>query len=881
MVAAPDGATLDSSDKDNAATGATLVELTLVFLALFTAVHPTKHVIALVDTPALAASFGFALARGRSRTAIIPLLLIWGPLRAIADGAVRYHALVPGTALFVLVLPILRLLLPDARSKFNLPLAFFFAVGGVVSHAVLRIKHDHSYDTPLNALFIIPLSLHAYAAFAGWLIARPPRLRIENTNIKVLSIVLVALATLVAAFFVGGVVEGVLLIFWLVLLLYADTFDTRVNNGFRLRVLYAALVLAAPAKRIIDTTLCAAQTKATTPWARFLCASIRCSANDSGTHRVSQVLSDCTNAQLVRLVALPLLLAFGVLFYFFVQFPLESALQRHWPSYVLHWPIVPHPLQEAKTPKRDNSNFERAIRVVVYYVVTFAFFWAFLRTGVPITKFLSTTGRNPVLCQLPQTVYRCAAEGAVESAMGSLDRWSETRWFKSILLFCRLVSLLSLPTFVLNVVGQIAFPRANWKRLRPIPELLRNSDFVLYFRYVTRGTSANLVLENCRRAAHILRSTGIPDEMWRVEVVTDNIVSVSNLDERQVYELVVPSSYSPSSGALYKARALQYAIEKSPARDNDWIIHLDEETRFDGDTVNAIVQHCATQAAAVRAGHLEWPSIGQGLIVYGRAMLPSLATTNTQGRSWLTSLADSARVADDCGRFRLQYECGEVWLGMHGSYVVVPNSVERAITFDHGVEGSIAEDAHFALAARARGVRFAWVDAIMYEQSPFTLRDFARQRARWLVGGLLVVNNDRLPLGVRAVMGTLSTLWAAMPLTYLCVTAAVVLGSLDHGESGFVRNLYVLMLPASVSLGVWSYLFGYFVTFYAQGLGVVRFVALLFAQLAVMPVFGLMELGGVVYGLLNFRKLSHGFHVVQKDASESIPLLESTTITTN
>lgn len=44
--------------------------------------------------------------------------------------------------------------------------------------------------------------------------------------------------------------------------------------------------------------------------------------------------------------------------------------------------------------------------------------------------------------------------------------------------------------------------------------------------------------------------------------------------------MVVPSSYRPKSGALFKARALQYCLEEdvNVLSDNDWIVHLDEET---------------------------------------------------------------------------------------------------------------------------------------------------------------------------------------------------------------------------------------------------------------------------------------------------------------
>ena len=42
----------------------------------------------------------------------------------------------------------------------------------------------------------------------------------------------------------------------------------------------------------------------------------------------------------------------------------------------------------------------------------------------------------------------------------------------------------------------------------------------------------------------------------------------------------MPSSYRPKSGALFKARALQYCLEEDVniLADSDWIVHLDEET---------------------------------------------------------------------------------------------------------------------------------------------------------------------------------------------------------------------------------------------------------------------------------------------------------------
>lgn len=48
----------------------------------------------------------------------------------------------------------------------------------------------------------------------------------------------------------------------------------------------------------------------------------------------------------------------------------------------------------------------------------------------------------------------------------------------------------------------------------------------------------------------------------------------------RVREVIVPTTYCTKSGAKFKARALQYCLEDDVniLRDEDWIVHLDEET---------------------------------------------------------------------------------------------------------------------------------------------------------------------------------------------------------------------------------------------------------------------------------------------------------------
>ncbi|XP_003370424.1 beta-1,4-mannosyltransferase egh protein, partial [Trichinella spiralis] len=87
--------------------------------------------------------------------------------------------------------------------------------------------------------------------------------------------------------------------------------------------------------------------------------------------------------------------------------------------------------------------------------------------------------------------------------------------------------------------------------------------------------------------------------------------------------------YRTKSGALFKARALQYCWEEevNMLRDDDWIVHLDEETLLTENSVRGILNFCSDG---------QHP-FGQGLITYANGKIVN----------WVTTLADSFRVADD------------------------------------------------------------------------------------------------------------------------------------------------------------------------------------------------------------------------------------------
>ncbi|GAB0494945.1 hypothetical protein MMPV_006242 [Pyropia vietnamensis] len=401
--------------------------------------------------------------------------------------------------------------------------------------------------------------------------------------------------------------------------------------------------------------------------------------------------------------------------------------------------------------------------------------------------------------------------------------------------------------------------------------------FRVYWRYVTRGDSPGLVAESVGHAVRVLAGVTAAAATENGRGTPPRSFPLSaNVPSWWVVELVVPPAYAPPSGVRFKARALQYAILTSPAGAVDWVVHLDEETRFDALTVAAILRHCSAEHYRVHAARsARYGRIGQGPIVYAGA---GRGVTN-----WLTTLADSYRVADDCGRFRLQYAVGEAWVGMHGSYVVAPAVVEADVTFDLGPAASITEDAYFALAARSHGVRFGWVDAPMYEQSPFGVGDFLKQRARWLVGLLLVCASPRLPLRVRAVLTPFTLLWAALPGVYGAMLVVALLrvasrgavghaagaGGIGGGGGGVGVNAAAVAaayaIPALAAMPVWCYLYGYFATFSPRRRGVVAFWVLAYLQVVLIPVFAALEASATVYALARFHRLSTCFHVVEKE----------------
>lgn len=84
---------------------------------------------------------------------------------------------------------------------------------------------------------------------------------------------------------------------------------------------------------------------------------------------------------------------------------------------------------------------------------------------------------------------------------------------------------------------------------------------------------------------------------------------------------------------------------------------------------------------------------------------------------------------------------------------------ERRVTFDHGPDGSVAEDNYFGMVALREGYSFDFIEGEMWEKSPFTIYDFLQQRKRWLQGILLVVHSPHIPVSVTSCYLTKEAFW--------------------------------------------------------------------------------------------------------------------------
>lgn len=180
---------------------------------------------------------------------------------------------------------------------------------------------------------------------------------------------------------------------------------------------------------------------------------------------------------------------------------------------------------------------------------------------------------------------------------------------------------------------------------------------------------------------------------------------------------------------------------------------------------------------------------------------------------------------------------------------------ERQVSFDNGLDGSVAEDCFFAMRAFAQGYTFDFIEGEMYEKSPFTLMDFLQQRKRWLQGILLVVHSDTIPWRHKLLLGVSVYSWVTLPLS----TTSLVLAKLYPIPCPYLMDFVCGFIAA---VNIYMYVFGVLKSFSLYRFGVVRFFICALGAVCTIPVNLVIENTAVVWGLFGSK---HKFYVVQKD----------------
>ncbi|XP_053682755.1 beta-1,4-mannosyltransferase egh [Sabethes cyaneus] len=419
-----------------------------------------------------------------------------------------------------------------------------------------------------------------------------------------------------------------------------------------------------------------------------------------------------------------------------------------------------------------------------------------------------------------------------ENSFVSVDPWEEYGTIPTLLLYMlRLLTFLTLPQVIFNLLGLVCY------NAFPDKVVLKGSPLLAPFiciRVVTRGDYPDLVKSNVMRNMNTCLDTGL--ENFLIEVVTDKAVNL--LKHRRTREIVVPKDYKTKTGAMFKSRALQYCLEDTVnvLNNNDWVVHLDEETLLTKNSVRGIINF------VLDGKH----PFGQGLITYA----------NENVVNWLTTLADSFRVSDDMGKLRLQFKMfHKPFFSWKGSYVVTQVHAEKEVSFDNGIDGSVAEDCFFAMRAFAKGYSFNFIEGEMYEKSPFTLLDFLQQRKRWLQGILLVVHSNAIPWYNKFLLTISVYSWVTMPLS----TSNMIFAALYPIPC---PNMVDFLCAFIAGFNIYMYVFGVIKSFSLYRFGVVKFLACVLGALCTIPINVIIENVAVIWGLVGKK---HKFYVVQKD----------------
>lgn len=370
----------------------------------------------------------------------------------------------------------------------------------------------------------------------------------------------------------------------------------------------------------------------------------------------------------------------------------------------------------------------------------------------------------------------------VISSLDVLSIFTHPTRSTSVIDLLKLAFLIPLLSGLFTFIGFLAVKEEDFALQRRS----QSKDYKVIFQITSRGFNVDAVRRSVESVKYWARKYLKDYEIW---LVTEPDALIDYIDGVKVIK--VPSDFRTNNNTKFKAKALEYArlLRKPYARDDVWVYLMDEESVVGEDTILGIIDFIENNRG----------EIGQGLIVY----------SNLYGKNLLASLADSIRSSGDVSLYYFQIMTGFVsW--MHGSHVLIRSDIEASIGWDFGT--TWGEDSLFGLEAQRRGYRIRWLKGRLYEQSPFTIRDFLKQRRRWVFHSLDVLRR-KTSVKVKTSYFYSLLVWASGLLNLL-----IAINSIQSKALFPFNNSLILLTAPIIASWISGYLVGLYLNTHPLGL---------------------------------------------------------------
>lgn len=398
----------------------------------------------------------------------------------------------------------------------------------------------------------------------------------------------------------------------------------------------------------------------------------------------------------------------------------------------------------------------------------------------------------------------------VPQGYNDIELWNVACWIK-------LGWLIPIPYTLICFFG-LAMPLRTPKFVKRDPYDARRVDN-LYILTVTKGDNKEAVMRSWEAHRH-LESL---DPCVRVHILTDEPNYFDNIN---CY--TCPKDFQ-TANSKYKARALEWYRRTMKYTEYDWILHLDEESCIDDESLLRVLDFVKYEK------QYHW---GQGVILYNQYRY----WTN-----WFFTVADAIRVSDDLARFHLQYTyMHRPIFGAHGSFLLTNGEVENAVTWDLG---SLTEDFQFAIHAWEKGFKCGPIAGFVREQSPMDFMGFMKQRRRWYVG------IRRLPLLLPKVW---AAFWTLGILSLAATFASLLLQIWVHQDT---PRWIGLLKDFSFCTFIYLYILGIFVQDLDKGINPILILIRIPITFIIQFFASVMEAMAVCYGII---LPPTGFDVIKK-----------------